>query len=151
QSTLSSAGFAPSTTLATTDFAQYVALMANPKEVLDRLGIADLRQSDLLALRVERKVLQELLLFHLTLDAAVGPSFAARPGGAAGQGWRVVRSGRRSCPDLLGGAGIVSMAASTPHHRTQDGDRIWWELRSLAPPRVRRCRTDCRSPLSFRR
>jgi hypothetical protein len=79
QSTLASVGFAPSTTLAVTDFAQYVAFMAHPKEVLERLGIADLRQSDLLALRVEPKVLHQLLLFNLILDAAARPVFVGRP------------------------------------------------------------------------
>jgi hypothetical protein len=79
RSTLASVGFAPSTTLAVTDFAQYVAYMAHPKEVLERLGITDCCQSDLLALRVEPKVLHQLLLFHLTVDAAARPSFVGRP------------------------------------------------------------------------
>ncbi len=79
QSTLASVGFAPSSTLAVTDFAQYVAFMAPPKEVLERLGIADCRQSDLLSLRVEPTVLHRLTLFHLTLEAAALPWFIGRP------------------------------------------------------------------------
>lgn len=78
QSTLALVGFAPSTTLAVTDFAQYVAFMAHPKEVLERLGIANCSQSDLLSLRMEPKVLHLLTLFHLTLDAAARPSFLGR-------------------------------------------------------------------------
>lgn len=79
QTMLAESGFRPSATVAVTDFAQYVAHCARPREVLERLGIGDLRQEDLLALRVEPTIIQRLATFHFTLDAAARPYFSGRP------------------------------------------------------------------------
>ena len=79
QTALAASGFRPSATVAVTDFAQYVAHCARPQEVLERLGIAHLRQDDLLALRVEPNIIQRLAAFHFTLDAAARPYFTSRP------------------------------------------------------------------------
>jgi hypothetical protein len=79
QSALTSVGFTPSSTLAITDFAQYVAFKAPAKEVLERLGIAGCRRSDLMSLRVNSSVIHRLTQFHLTMDAAARPWFIGHP------------------------------------------------------------------------
>jgi hypothetical protein len=79
QTMLAATGFRPSATVAVTDFAQYVAYCARPREILERLGIADLRQDDLLALRIEPDVMQRVASFYFTLEAAARPYFSGRP------------------------------------------------------------------------
>lgn len=79
QSAISAVGFRPSATVAVTDFAQYVAHCAPPREVLKRLGIADVRQDDLLALNVEPDVIRNITAFCLTLEAAARPYLTGRP------------------------------------------------------------------------
>ncbi len=79
QTVLDAVGFRPSGTVAVTDHAQYIAYCASPREVIERLGIADLRQGDVLALRVAPRVIQTLATFHLTIDAATRPYFVGRP------------------------------------------------------------------------
>jgi hypothetical protein len=79
QSMLAATGFHPSATVAVTDFAQYVAHCARPREILERLGIAELRQDDLLALHIEPSVMQRIAAFHFTLEAAARPYLTGRP------------------------------------------------------------------------
>jgi hypothetical protein len=79
QTALSAVGFRPSATVAVTDFAQYVAHCASPRELLERLGIMDTRQDDLLALHVEPSIIREVATFLLTLEAAARPYFTGRP------------------------------------------------------------------------
>lgn len=79
QAVLSAAGFAPSSTVAVTDHASYIAYCAAPEEVIRLLGIAGLRQGDLLALRVDPDTLRRIALFHLGISAAAQPYFDGRP------------------------------------------------------------------------
>lgn len=79
QNVLSAAGFRPSGTVAVTDHAQFIAYCAHPLEVIERLGIAKLRQGDLLALRVQPNVVHQLTTLHVTIDAATQPHFFGRP------------------------------------------------------------------------
>ena len=79
QAVLDAVGFRPSGTVAVTDHAKYVAYCASPGEVIERLGIAGLRQGDVLALHVKPSVIEQLAAFHLTIEAATQPYFVGRP------------------------------------------------------------------------
>lgn len=108
QAVLAAAGFRPSATVAVTDHARYVAHSAAPRTMLERLGIAELREGDLLTLHVSESVLGRLAAFHLTLDAAARPYFNGRPEwaeilpGLAGWGSYMIDGGINTpSPDVI--------------------------------------------------
>jgi hypothetical protein len=79
QSVLNSVGFHPSSTIVVTDFAQFVAYCAHPTDVLKHLGIAGIREDDVLALRLDPRTIRLVSSFHLTMEAATRPHFSGRP------------------------------------------------------------------------
>lgn len=79
QTLLAEVGFQPSTQNAVTDDASFVAYAVKPSILLERLGIADMTEGDVLALRVNASTVMRLGAFHLTVEAAARPYLHGRP------------------------------------------------------------------------
>jgi hypothetical protein len=75
---LASAGFEPRTARVLTDETEFVAFVANPRTMLQNLGLHDIRLGDVLDLRVERAHLSRLAAFHLALSAGAANHWAGQ-------------------------------------------------------------------------
>jgi hypothetical protein len=59
---------------------QFTAFATSPSSALDRLGLADVRVGDVLALNLDRAKVARLTSFHLALASGVANYWADRPG-----------------------------------------------------------------------
>jgi hypothetical protein len=79
---LRSAGFEPRAARVLTEGAEFVSFAAAPNNTLERLGLADKRLGDILALKLDQEHASRLTSFQLALTAGISNYWAGRVGWA---------------------------------------------------------------------